>query len=155
MKNRGTRASNIGTTAGGGQTENVCPYCAAVGRTASNKNNYCYFDPKNMTGRRKWDQKLMDEKGVAYNDDELRRGTAQAVIHRHYIKENLFYEASLSCSPTLSYIHTPYAQRILPQKNTGVVDSGATHLYVAPSALHGPPTTSASQISVGTVNGQI
>ena len=37
----------------------------------------------------------------------------------------------------------------------GIVDSGATHLYIAPSAPHGPPDTSAATISVGTANGQV
>ena len=70
MKKRGTQASNSGTSAGGGQMGNVCPHCAAVGRTAPNKNNSYYFDPKNMTDRREWARKLMDELGVAYNDNK-------------------------------------------------------------------------------------
>ena len=87
MKNRGTQASSICTTAGGGLTGFVCPHCAAVGRTAPHKNNSCYFNPKKMTERREWDRKFMDEKGVACNDDELRRGLAQTVVHIHSIKE--------------------------------------------------------------------
>ena len=94
----------------------------------------------------------MDEKGVAYNDNEWMWGTAQKVIHKS-IKEHLLYESSLRCSPTPSYIHTPAAQIILPQKDTDIVDSGATHLYIAPSAPHGPPSTSASQISEVKENG--
>ena len=69
--------------------------------------------------------------------------------------EPLLYEASLSYSLTLSYIPTPDAPIILPQQDTGIVDSGATHLYIAPSAPHGLPDTSASKISVGTENGQV
>ena len=46
-------------------------------------------------------------------------------------------------------------QHILPQQDTVIVDSGATHLYIAPSTPHGPPDTSAATISVGTVNGQV
>ena len=65
------------------------------------------------------------------------------------------YESSLSCIPTLSYIPTPDAPRILPQQDTGIVDSGATHLYITPSAPHGPKDTIASTISVGTANGQV
>ena len=41
-------------------------------------------------------------------------------------------------------------QRFLLQRDTGIVDSGATHLYIAPTAPHVPPNTSAPQISVGT-----
>ena len=42
------------------------------------------------------------------------------------------------------------AQRLLPQEDTGIVDSSATHFYIYPSAPHGPTNTSPSQISVGT-----
>ena len=78
-------------------------------------------------------------------------------MHRYPIKELLFYKASLSCSPPLTYIPTPDAQQghILPQQDTGIVDSGATNLYIDPSAPHGPPDTSAATISVGTENGQV
>ena len=37
----------------------------------------------------------------------------------------------------------------------GIVDSDANHFYIALSAPHGPPNTSASHISVGTVNGHV
>ena len=66
------------------------------------------------------------------------------------------YEASLSCSPKLTYIPTQYEKQehILPQQQTGIVDSGATHLYIAPTAPHGPPDNIAATIKVGTANGQ-
>ena len=70
IKNKGTHSSSIGMTTGGGLTRNMCPHCAAVGRTAPHKNNSCYFKPKKMTDRREWDHKLMNEKVVACNDDE-------------------------------------------------------------------------------------
>ena len=70
MKNKGTRSSSIGTTAGGGLTRNVCRHCTAVGRTAPHKNNSCCFNPKKMTDRKEWAYKLMDKKVVACNDDE-------------------------------------------------------------------------------------
>ena len=144
MKNKWTQASNIGTTAGGGLTGNVCPQYAAVGRTAPHKKNSCYFDPKKMIDRREWARKLMDEKQVAWDDDEWRRGTEKTVVHRNSIKVHLSYEYSLGCSSTPRYIPTPAAPRILPQKDMGVVDSGAIHLYIAPSAPHSPPNKSAS-----------
>ena len=50
---------------------------------------------------------------------------------------------------------TAAAQRFLPQSNTVIVDSGATHLYIAPSALNGPPNTSSSKISVVTYTGHV
>ena len=65
------------------------------------------------------------------------------------------YEASLRFNTTLSYLPTPFAPRILPQTDMGIVDSGTTHLYITPSATNGSPNTSASKIVVGTANGQV
>ena len=67
------------------------------------------------------------------------------------------YEASLSCSSTLMYMPTQNEQQehILPQQHTGIVDSGETHLYIAPTAPHGPPDTSVATIKVGTAYGQV
>ena len=52
---------------------------------------------------------------------------------------------------------TQYEEKkhILPQKHTGFVDSGATHLYIDPTAAHGPLDTSAATIKVGTSNVQV
>ena len=33
--------------------------------------------------------------------------------------------------------------QFLLQRDNGIVDSGANHLYISPTALHGPPNTSA------------
>ena len=84
-------------------------------------------------------------------------GESATVLHRYIIKETLLYEASLIYSITLTYIPTQYAPQghILSQQDTIIVDSGATHLYIAPSIPHGPPDTSAATISVVTANGQI
>ena len=46
-------------------------------------------------------------------------------------------------------------ENILPQKHTVIVDSGATHLYIAPNAPHGPLDTGAAAIKLGTENGQV
>ena len=70
MKKRGTQASSIGKMAGGGMVGNVLPKFAAVGHTTPHKKNSCYFDPKNMTERREWSRKLMNEKVMACKDDE-------------------------------------------------------------------------------------
>ena len=43
-----------------------------------------------------------------------------------------------------------WLKKFPPQSDTGIVDSGETHLYTAPLAPHCPPNTSASKISVGT-----
>ena len=58
------------------------------------------------------------------------------------------YEASLSCIPTQQ-------ENILPQHHTGIVDSEATHLYIAPSAPHSQPDTKATTITVGMANGKM
>ena len=65
------------------------------------------------------------------------------------------YEASLICSPTRTTYISEEKEHSLPPDQTGFVDSGATHLYIAPNAPHGPPDTSASRIRVGTANGQV
>ena len=67
------------------------------------------------------------------------------------------YEASLSFSPTQTYIPSQYEEKehILPQQHTGIVDSGATQLYIAPTAPHGPLDTSAATIKLITANGQV
>ena len=44
---------------------------------------------------------------------------------------------------------------ILPQQDTGIVDSGETQIYIAPPAPNGPPDTIDATISVGTENGQV
>ena len=46
-------------------------------------------------------------------------------------------------------------EHIPPKQDAGMVDSSATHLYIAPSEPHGQPDTSAATISVGTENGQV
>ena len=43
----------------------------------------------------------------------------------------------------------------LPQQHTVIVDSGATHLYIAQNAPHRPLDTSAATIKLGTANGQV
>ena len=128
LKKKGALNSSSETNAGGGMTGNVCPYFAAVGRSAPHKKGSCYFDPNKITVRREGARKLMDEKGVACKDENWRRGGAEIVVHRNSIKENLSYEAILSCIPppssipTLPTNTTTKAQRYLPQSDTGVVD---------------------------------
>ena len=58
------------------------------------------------------------------------------------------YEAILRCSPTQQ-------ENILPQHHPGIVDSGATHIYIDPFAPHGQTDTTATPITVGTANGQM
>ena len=67
------------------------------------------------------------------------------------------YEASLICSTTLTYTPTQNEKQehILPQQHTRIVDSGAMHLCIAPTAPHGPPDTRAATIILGTANGKV
>ena len=39
--------------------------------------------------------------------------------------------------------------------DTGVVDSGASHIYIAPSAPHGPPDITTPTVHVGTSTGTV
>ena len=65
------------------------------------------------------------------------------------------YEGILSCSPTRkTYVSEGNENSLSPGK-TGILDSGATHLYIAPNAPHGQLDTSGSKIRVGTANGQV
>ena len=84
-------------------------------------------------------------------------GTAKTVVNKPPNKETLMYEASLSCSPTQTYMPTLYEENenSLPQQYTGILDSGATHLYIAPNAPHGPLDTRAATIKVGAANGKV
>ena len=98
----------------------------------------------------------MEEKGVTFSD-ELRWGTEKIVVHNYPNKEDLMYEASLSCSPTQTYVPKIYEENenSFPQHHTAIVDSGATHIYIAPNGPHVPLDTSAATIKVGTANVQV
>ena len=78
-------------------------------------------------------------------------------MHKPPNRKILMYEASLCCSPTHTYIPniSEEHENSLPQQHTGIVDSGATRLYIAPNAPHGLLDTSAATIKVGTSNGQV
>ena len=67
------------------------------------------------------------------------------------------YEVSLIYSPIHTYIPkiSEENENSLPQQHTVIVDSGATQLYIAPNAPHGPIDTSAATIKVGTANVQV
>ena len=46
LKKRGTQSASVRTLPGG---TTICTHCKAVGRTAPNRINACYFDPNKMT----------------------------------------------------------------------------------------------------------
>ena len=65
------------------------------------------------------------------------------------------HEASLSCSPTAKSYVSNRKYNHLPPDKTGIVDSGATYMYIAPNAPYGEMDTTEKQIRVGTSNGQV
>ena len=81
---------------------------------------------------------------------------SKTVVLNNPNKDNLKYEASLRCSPTNnnSYVSNKIDKHLLPEK-TGIVDSGATHMYIAPNAPYEKMDTTGKQIRVGTANGQV
>ena len=56
---------------------------------------------------------------------------------------------------TLPSNTTMVARPYLPQRDTGVVKYGAIHLYITPTAPHGPSNTSTPKLCVGTATGQV
>ena len=65
------------------------------------------------------------------------------------------YEASLSCIPTTKLYVSNRTENCLPPDKTGIVDSEATHMYIAPNIAYGKINTTKKQIRVGTANGQV
>ena len=65
------------------------------------------------------------------------------------------YEASLSCSPTAKSYVSNRKYNHLPPDKTGIVDLGATHMYIAPNAPYGEMDTTKNQTRVGTANGHL
>ena len=82
-------------------------------------------------------------------------GPAKKVVLNNPNKDNLKYEASLSCSPTNNSYVSNKTDKHLPPEKTGIVDSGATHMYIAPNAPYEKMDTTGKQIRVGTENGQV
>ena len=85
-------------------------------------------------------------------------GTTQAktvVLLNNPNKEKLQYEASLSCIPTNNAYVSNKTDKHLPPEQTGILDSGATHIYIAPMAPYEKMDTTGKHIRLGTVNGQV
>ena len=70
-------------------------------------------------------------------------------------KEKLQYEASLSCSPTNNAYVSDKTNKHLPPQQPGILDSGATHIYIAPNTPYEKTDTTGKNIRVGTANGQV
>ena len=101
------------------------------------------------------------KKGVAWKDEDWCQGDAEILVHRNFIKEHILYDGILRCSPLPSSIPTlppnanTVARRYILQRDTGVVNYGAAHVYIVPTALHGPTNTNTPKICVGTATGHV
>ena len=82
-------------------------------------------------------------------------GPAKTVVINNPNKDNLKYEASLSCSTTTKSYVSNRTDNHLPSDKTGIVDSGATYMYIAPNAPYEKMDTKEKQIRVFTANGQV
>ena len=65
------------------------------------------------------------------------------------------YEGSLSCSTTTKTCISKRTENSLPPEQTGIVDSGATNMYIETNAHYGQLNTTAQKIKLGTANGQV
>ena len=95
----------------------------------------------------------MEAKGIVFKD-ECHVGTAKTVVLNNTNKDNLMHEDSLRCSPTTKTYVSDREENSIPPDQTGIVDSGATHMYIAPNAPYGQMNTTAKKLKVGTANGQ-
>ena len=53
----------------GGNNSPIYKHCAALGRLALHRNKKCYFDPRKNKERMGWATKLMEAKGIFFNDE--------------------------------------------------------------------------------------
>ena len=53
-----------------GGNNTIFTHCEAVGLTAPHRKNACYFGPRKMTDIKDWAKRLMEEKGIKFNEDE-------------------------------------------------------------------------------------
>ena len=52
----------------GDNNTTTCKHCKAVGRSAPHRNNQCFFYPRKNKHRLDWAAKLMEAKGIVFND---------------------------------------------------------------------------------------
>ena len=67
LKNKGASGTSGATVPGGNNIP--CKHCEAVGQTAPHRRNSCYFDPRKNKDRKYWSKRLMEEKGITFNDE--------------------------------------------------------------------------------------
>ena len=74
LKKKGASVTSGATVSGGNNL--LCKNCEAVGQTAPHMRNPCYFNPRKNKDRKDWSRRLMEDKGVTFND-ECNLGTAK------------------------------------------------------------------------------
>ena len=67
--NGGTVTAVVTVTVGTNSNSPPCKHCAAVVQSAPHHNNTCYFDPKKNKERQGWEKRLMEAKGIVFNDE--------------------------------------------------------------------------------------
>ena len=80
-----------------------------------------------------WATNIMEAKDIVLND-ACHVGPAKTVVLNNPNKDNLKYGASLSRSPTTKSYVSNRTDEHLPPDKTCIVDSGATHMHIAPNA---------------------
>ena len=68
-KKGGAVTADVPGTGGTNSNSPQCKHCAAVGRSAPHRNNKCYFDPRKIKERMGWAKRLMEAKGIIFNDE--------------------------------------------------------------------------------------
>ena len=61
-------ASTASVPSTGDNNATACKHSKAVGRSVPHRNNHCFFDPRKNKNRVDWAAKLMEAKGVVFND---------------------------------------------------------------------------------------
>ena len=84
LKKKGGAVTN-GIPGTAGNNFLPCKNCEAVGRTAPQRHNKCYFDPKKKKDIMGWEKRLMEAKGSPFND-EWYVGTAKTVVIKILIR---------------------------------------------------------------------
>ena len=67
LKKKGVSVTSGATVPGGNNL--VWKHCEAVGRTAPHRRNLCCFDQRKNPDIKYWAMRLMEEKGVKFNDE--------------------------------------------------------------------------------------
>ena len=65
-KKRGSVTAGVTNT--GDNNSPTCKHFTTVRRSAPNRHNQCLFDPRKNKNRMGWETKLMEAKGIVFND---------------------------------------------------------------------------------------